>query len=244
MRGRTRWLLVVCLAGLGAGTCGSDDKPQVIVLTAGTWNEDPSTVAETGYQVSADVGWPYRPQSCFPLSPNLRIRVNDAELAPMVYGDCRWDVLVRSGAFQTDLPIAIELRDGDQLLAEAHYDHLFPGANAQLVTPATGQQVKIGDPVVLTMPIQPATDATYAEFYWLDMSTTVPPFHTFAAGTLSADGSTFETTAPAITGHAAVVLKTVSNLGIGLASSCTGFASCEAWPDGDTIGPVFVEVVN
>ena len=241
MRRHARWLLAVCLSVLAG--CSGSDNPQVMLLAGASWNEDPSTVAETGYQVSADVGWPDRVHSCFPLSPNLRIRVNDGEVTPMVYGDCQFDVLVMSGAFQQDMPITVELEDGDNVLATAQYDYLFPGANAQLVMPADGQ-VKTGDPVVLTMPVQPvAAGVTYAEFYWLDTPADVPPFHTFANGTLAPDGSTFQTTAPTVTGHAAVVLKSVFDANLGVASSCTGFQSCTAEPNNDTIGPVFVEVV-
>jgi len=241
---RNAWcLLAIGLVALGAAACGSDNPPAILLAT-GSWNDNPSTVDETGYQVSADVGWPDRPQSCFSLSPNLRIRIDDAEVVPMIYGDCRIDVLVTSGAFRQDVPITVQLKDGDHVLAQAQYDHLFPGANAKLVTPADGQQVAVGDPVVLTMPVQPADPTViYADFYWLDMPATAPPYHTFATGTLSADGSTFETTAPAITGHAAVVLKTIFKTDLGVASSCTGFQNCVAEPDNQTIGPVFVEVV-
>jgi hypothetical protein len=233
------------IVALGVAGCDGDSKPQVMLLTVGTWNDNPSTVAETGYQVSADVGWPDRQTSCFPLSANLRIRVNDGEAAPMVYGDCRWDVVGTVGPFQQNVPITVRLEDGDQLLAEAVYNDLFPGADAQLVAPAAGQPVKVGDPVVLTMPVPPvAGAATYAEFYWLDAPPAgVPPFHTFATGTVSADGSTFQTTAPSTTGHAAVILKSVFSGDITAASICTGFQSCDGEPNGDTIGPVFVEVV-
>lgn len=243
MRRRARWLLASCLGGLGAGSCGGD-QPPVMLSAAGAWNADPSTVAETGYQVAADVGWPDRRQSCSPLSANLRIRINDVEATPMVTGDCRWDVRVTSGAFQQDLPITVQLVDRDQVLGEAHFEGLFPGAHARLVTPANGQQVRAGDSIVLTMPMPPVSGGTtYAEFYWLDTPATVPPFHTFANGTLSADGSMFQTTAPTMTGRAAVVLKTVFDVGPGPASSCSGFESCDAQPNTNTIGPVFVEVV-
>jgi hypothetical protein len=163
----------------------------------------------------------------------------------MVEGDCGFDVLVMTGAFQQDLPITIALQDGDQVLAQAQFEHLFPGATSQLVTPAAGQQIKAGDPVVLTVPVQvnDQTDVS-AEFYWLDPPPDgVPPFHTFSPGTLSADGSTFQTTAPPdLTGHAAVVLRTVFSTDIAAAQSCTGFESCVGLSESETVGPVFVEV--
>ncbi len=243
MRRNARWLLAIGLATLGAGACSGDSPPVANLLASARWNDSPSTVDETGYQVLADIGWADRPQSCFSLS-NYRIRINDTEVAPMVYGDCRFDVLVTSGAFQQDVPITVQLKDGDQVLGQAQFEHLFPGANSQLVAPANGQQVAVGDPVVLTLPAPPSNPSSiYAEFYWLDTPATVPPYQTFATGTVSADGSTFQTTAPAITGHAAVVLKAGFDGGVVGASSCTGFASCAAEPEGQTVGPVFVEVV-
>jgi hypothetical protein len=246
MSRRARWLLALCLTGLGAGSCGSDKPPAVVLEAEGFWNGDPSTVDQIGFQVWADVGWPTRPQSCFALSPNLDIRVNGGETPVMVEGDCGFDVLVMTGAFQQDVPITIALQDGDQVLAQAQFEHLFPGANTQLVTPAAGQQIEAGDPVVFTVPVQvdDATDVS-AEFYWLDPPPTgVPPFHTFSPGTLSADGSTFQTTAPAgLTGHAAVVLRTAFNVNLAAALSCTGFEDCAELSESETVGPVFVEVV-
>jgi hypothetical protein len=245
MTRRGRWALAICLGGLGAGSCGSD-KPPVVLEAEGFWNDNPSTVAQTGFQVWADVGWPTRPQSCFALSPNLLIRVNDGETTPMVDGDCQFDVLVMSGAFQQDVPITIELEDGDQVLAQAQIEHLFPGANSQLVTPTAGQQIKPGDPVAFTVPVQvvDVSDVS-AEFFWMDPPPNgAPPFHTFSPGTLSADGATFQTTAPpGITGHAAVVLRTVFEVTFSAAPSCTGFEDCAALPESETVGPVFVEVV-
>jgi hypothetical protein len=246
MSRRAPALLAICLTGLGVGSCGSDKPAPVLLEASGFWNEDPSTVAQTGFQVWADVGWPTRPQSCFALSPNLDIDVNGGETPVMGEGDCGFDVLVMTGAFQQDVPIAIALQDGAQVIAQAQFQHLFPGATSQLVTPAAGQQIKAGDPVVFTVPVQvnDPTDVS-AEFYWLDPPPSgVPPFHTFAPGTLSADGSTFQTTAPPdLTGHAAVVLRTVFSTDIAAAQSCTGFENCVGLSESETVGPVFVQVV-
>ena len=236
------WPLATLLTALGAAACSSD-KPQVILLASGSWNENPSTVAETGYQVGADVGWPERPMSCFALPPNLTININDASVTPMVYGDCRLDVLVYSGAFQQDVPITVKLQDGDEVLAEAQIEGLFPGAHAQLIAPSGGQ-VKVGDPVVIGMPFTGLPPwLVAADFYWLDMPAGAPPFHTFVAGTLSADGSTFQTTAPNVTGRAAVVVDTSFTPPDVVASACTGFDACAVEANHNTIGPVFVEVV-
>jgi len=131
----------------------------------------------------------------------------------------------------------------DLPLAQSHPISSLAPATPRLIVTANIALFLVGV-VVLTMPVQPADPTViYADFYWLDMPATAPPYHTFATGTLSADGSTFETTAPAITGHAAVVLKTIFKTDLGVASSCTGFQNCVAEPDNQTIGPVFVEVV-
>ncbi len=55
MSRRARWRLAVCLTGLGVGSCGSDKPPPVLLEASGFWNEDPGTVAQTGFQVWADV---------------------------------------------------------------------------------------------------------------------------------------------------------------------------------------------
>jgi hypothetical protein len=243
MRRSPAWLLAMVLSGLGTSACGGTDKPQMALLTTGAWNDNPSTVAETGYQVGADVAWLDRPMSCFDLPADLTININDVPVTPMIYGDCRFDALVYSGAFQQDVPISVTVQEGGEVLAQAEFQGLFPGAHTQLVSPASGQ-VKAGDPIVVTMPISPAdTGVTWAEFYWLDMPANAPPFNTSMTGTLSADGSTFQTTAPSTLGRAALVLKTVFNAPILAASTCTGFESCAAEPDNQTIGPAYVEVV-
>ena len=124
--------------------------------------------------------------------------------------------------------MTVELEDGDNVLATAQttISSLAPMPSWSCL--ADGQ-VKTGDRIVLTMPVQlVAADVTYAEFYWLDTPADVPPFHTFVMGTLAPDGSTFQTTALTITGHAAVVLEHRVRRHFGVASSCTGFQSCTA----------------
>jgi hypothetical protein len=48
--------------------------------------------------------------------------------------------------------------------------------------------------------------------------------------------------APPLTGGALMVVGNVDEQ-FGLAASCTGFSSCESWPDTSTIGPIPVEVI-
>ena len=89
VRRRARWPLRACLTVLGGAGCSGRHNRQVMLLARAVWNEDPSMVAETGYQVSADVGWPDRVHSCFPLSPNLASASTTAKVTPMVDGDCQ-----------------------------------------------------------------------------------------------------------------------------------------------------------
>jgi hypothetical protein len=231
---------VVCS---GASGCGSDAPPEVVLLTTAQWNTDPSVVGDTGYQIWVDVGWPSRHQSCFPLSPNLRIQVNDREAVPMKAGDCEFDVLVKVGPFVDDTPITVRLKDGERLIGEAQYTDLLPGLAARLATPADGQ-VHAGDPVALSVPPLKYLSSTFgAEFYSFDMLGSVPPFHSFAQASLEADGQSVETTVPALlTGRAALIVTAVWPSNYGSAQSCTGFSSCSSLPNGDTLGPVFVDV--
>jgi hypothetical protein len=242
MRRPVAWLFVAALSGLGASACSSSGKPQMELLLTGQWNDNPTTVAETGYQVGADLAWLDRPMNCFDLPADLTININDVAVTPMIYGDCRFDVLVYSGAFQQDVPISVTVQEDGEVVAQAEVQGLFPGAHAQLVSPTSGQ-VKAGDPIVVTMPVTPAPGLLWGEFFWLDMPASAPPFNTYATGTISADGSTGQVTAPSITGRAALVLKTVYTAPVVTASTCTGFVACPVEPDTETIGPVFVEVV-
>jgi hypothetical protein len=240
-----RWAALLALAGFAGWGCGGGKDPEIRMEVRGVWNEYPGTIAQTGFQLWVDVGYPERRDSCFPLSPDLRVRVNDLEATPSFESDCQWDALTFFGPFDKNVPITVRWQDGDRVLGEAQFENLFPGADAQLVTPAEGNQVKVGEPFAATVPVPlDVPDLIAADFYWLDTPDDIPPYHTFVAGKLSDDGSTFQAPAPAVTGRAAVVLRTVfANSSILSAVSCTGFSFCDAWPDDETIGPFYVEVV-
>src|SRR5262245_52602310 len=78
MKARAGFALAFVLAA-GVPACGEDGDPEMMVSTWFRWNEDPGSVDEIGYQVSVDVGWPSRFESCFDLSPGLHVTVNGSE---------------------------------------------------------------------------------------------------------------------------------------------------------------------
>ncbi|MES1209142.1 MAG: hypothetical protein ABUS79_24655, partial [Pseudomonadota bacterium] len=184
---------------------------------------------------------PDRPSSCFSLPADLHVTVNDKQMPLMLEGNCGGESLVFVNGFQQNVAVAVSLVGGGQVMGTASFDNLFPGAASVLITPADGQ-VKAGDPVVVQMPLQPVSGMGYPEFYWMEPQAGVPPYHTSGIGTLSADGSTFATTAPTTAGRAALVVKALSSEMFRAATSCTGFVGCTAIPNSDSIGPVFIDV--
>ena len=80
-------------------------------------------------------------------------------------------------------------------------------------------------------------------FYWRDPPAGVPPFYTFAATKLGAASGTLETQAPMLTGRAALILAAAYRVDVDLVESCSGFRYCNAVPNQDTLGPIFLEVV-
>jgi hypothetical protein len=242
------------LCGLGLAACllaamsGCDDAPppDVRLLTRVSWLDDPGSIDEIGYEIGVDVGWHSRPTSCFPLSPDLRVTVNDRQPVPVVaQADCEWDALVTVRGFTADTDVVVKLHDGDRLLGEATYRGMFPAFSAgRVVSPADGR-VRVGEPV--TVAVSPGwelfPDGISFNFHWLDMTGPAPPFSTFAFGTVAPDLLSAQATAPPLTGRALLVLDSFRDTPLILAESCTGFSSCEAVPSPFVIGPMPIEVI-
>jgi hypothetical protein len=240
--------LAIGLAGAaatGVAGCGDSSRPPMVLLVSAEWNSDPATADDVGYQVLVDLGWPSRPTDCFPLSPNLKVHVNDLEVTPLPDGDCEFDVLVRAGAFRQDTPVTVAIEDGGEQLGEARFTGLFPGFATHLVSPADGQEVHAGAPIVLSVPTQGYyLDLDFGEILWLDGPASVPPYSDYLSScTLDADGQSCTVTGPTTTGHGALTLTTVSAGDYIAAQSCTGFQSCAELPEQMTLGPVFIDVV-
>jgi len=238
--------VALALAAVAAG-CGGNDSHTPSDLTVETWwNDSPSAVDQIGYQLAVDLVWGDRSQSCYPLSPNLKLHVNDTVAAPPIEGDCAAESLVLVNGFQGGTA-TVSLQDGDQVLGESVFDGLTPYAGATLVTPAAGQPVKAGDAIAVALPAAPA-DPTLAgaRFYWTGTPSTVPPYYTYVPGTIAADGTTFQMTAPTtVTGTASVVIQTIfaTTGNFVAASSCTGFQFCSGFPNFDMAGPLAIDVV-
>lgn len=236
--------LLLGVLPVATGGCGSGAANDLHLLTAVWWNRDPSSADEIGYQVMVDFGWTDRTTSCFPLSPNLALDVNDQKFMPSADGRCQWDILVAAKGFDHDQPLNIRLHNGEQVLGSATYTGMFPGASAQLLSPADGT-VHVGETIVISMPtgITPLNESFGARFYWHDSPAGVPPFHTFMPSALGAASGTIETTAPTLTGSAALVIGAIFPEGYIGSTSCSGFADCAGMPNNDTLGPIAITVV-
>jgi hypothetical protein len=244
----TRWTLAwACVVGMALPACGTDD-PEMDLLTAASWNADPASVAETGYWISVDFGWPERAKSCFPLPRALHVTVDGREATKNANmgGDCLWDVLYELGPFPSEepQPTVVRVLDGEKLLGSATYRGLFPGYPAQLMSPADGR-VRLGDSIVLGLLAPLPADASFfgsAEYFWLDASDGVPPYQQYAQATLATDRQSITVATPDRTGRAALIASSSFSKEYTPAESCEGFAHCTSLPSA-AIGPVLVEVV-
>jgi hypothetical protein len=243
--GRIGLALVGGMIAAGCGGSANNQVPQYLTVQA-QWNDSPSAVDQIGYQLIVDLVWQERLQGCFPLSPNLEIHVNDdLVVAPPVEGDCADESLVIVSGVQPQGSTTISLQDGDQALGQATFDGLFPDTGATVTTPAAGRPVQAGGPIAVALPVPAQQDLSAARFYWTDTPATVPPFYSYVSGTISADGLTFQGTAPTTaTGQAMVVVESFFGAGANVsATSCTGFQFCNGTPSFEMAGPVSIEVV-
>jgi len=254
MRGQTQVVaasalirVAACLTALAsAGGCASDAAPPPIaLLTSAEWNDDPPSLDRMGYQVSVDFGWPSRRDSCFPMPADLTVNMNDRYVTPTQLGDCVWDTLVHFDAVPPG-PVHVTVASGSYVYGEADFDNLFPGFGAQLALPGDGT-VHAGSPFTVNLPptaVPVSTNLGYGEFYWLDTQPSEVPYYTFENGMDGPDPQTVVLTAPATTGRAKLVVKSVFNdSAFAAAQSCTGFDSCVGWPSSQAAGPIDVEVV-
>jgi hypothetical protein len=216
----------------------------MMLLTAAYWNDDPSTLDDIGYKLHVDIGWVDRAKSCFDLSPDLRVTVNDRETGPIMTGECDFDFLVEARGFRDNGPITVKLHDGDAVLGEATYQGLFAGFTASQSVPPPKATVHTGETFVVSVaePISPAFPAVGMQFHWLDTPASVPPFYSWVSGKVSADALSVEVVAPAITGRALLIMSLAGSRGYEATTACTGFSTCLYWADHDTFGPIPIEV--
>jgi hypothetical protein len=230
MRGRLRLMtasslirIATCLTAMAsAGGCGSDAPPPILLMTGAEWNDYPAALDRIGYRVSVDFGWPSRAQSCFSLPPDLTVTMNERQATPTQLGECVWDMLVTFDAVPPDAPVHVRVASGSHVYGEA-------GTQFTVALPPTA------------VPVSVNLGAGY--FYWLDTPPSAVPFYTFAPGMDGPDQKAVVITAPATTGRATLIVKSVFQGGFGTASSCTGFDSCTSWPSSQAAGPIAVDVV-
>ncbi len=238
--------MAACLTAMaGAGGCGSDAPPSISLMTGAEWNDDPAALDRIGYRVFVDFGWPSRVQSCFSLPPDLTVTMNERQATPTQLGECVWDILVNFDAVPPDAPVHVRVASGSHVYGEATFDDLFPGFGAQLVPPGDGT-VQAGTQFTVALPptaVPVSVNLGAGHFYWLDTPPSEVPFYTFAPGMDGPDLKSVVITAPAITGRATLIVKSVFQGGFGMASSCTGFESCTSWPSSLAAGPIAVDVV-
>jgi hypothetical protein len=233
------------LAALAAGCGGGDTHTPSILRVDTEWNDSPSAVDQIGYQLWVDVMWPDRSTQCYALPPNLQIHVGDQVLTPSVSGDCSSEMLVLANGFTQGGPVEVTVQSGEQVLGDGVYDNLFPYAAAAITAPPSGEPVKAGDPITVVVPT-PVLDTSLkaALFYWTDTTNGVPPYYTFASATIADDLVTFQTTAPAITGHALIDVEgRFGTADFVTATSCSGFRTCVGVPTWNHAGPVAIEIV-
>src|SRR4029077_5536211 len=171
------------------------------LFTVFGWNDDPSSLAEIGYQVLVDVGWPDRHQRCFDLPAQFRVTVDGKEAMDIGSGgDCQWDFLFRVGGFWENAPVTVRVLDGERLLGEAIYKNAFPGLKSQLLVPADSR-VQAGGDVTATLPEGFKTPFSQsARFYWRDTPDSVPPFYTFASAAFDPETLILTAKAPSVSG--------------------------------------------
>jgi hypothetical protein len=243
--GLTALLRSVLLGAMSAAACGGGAEnhlPQMLRVDA-HWNDSPGTVDQIGYQLWVDLLWPDRREACYPLSPNLVIHVDDdIVVTPPIEGDCGYESFMIVNGVQPRASTTVSLLDGDRVLGQGTFDGLFPDSGATLVAPAAGQPVEAGGSFAIALPRRAQLDVG-AQFYWTDVAANVPPFYSWASGALSADGLTFEGTAPGTAGHAMVAVDGIFGEGAFVSpTSCSGFQYCDGFPTADRAGPVSIEV--
>jgi hypothetical protein len=246
-RARRGALAGCALAVALAGACGDEPLIAADLFLWASWNGDPASSAEIGYEVDVEIRMNDRAATCAPL-PDVRITVNDVEHTRVV-GDCDTTIRQLVQPVAADADTVVTVRSGDARVGEATYRALFPGFGAtQPLSPADGR-VRAGETLALALPPGWPVDVDVdvgrvdAVFYWLDPAPSVPPFHSSAVATANAERTAVEVIAPTVTGRAQVILRNHAYAERVGAASCAGFSRCAALPASDVLGPVAVEVI-
>ena len=249
MSASARSLVVfVCAAGALSftGGCGGDDPPPLnmdLVVTA-DWHDEPSFADQIGYELSVEAHLWERGSTCAPL-PDLRWMVDGVEWAVGPIGACESWIDTDVRPVTPGATTVVQLLSGDRVVGEATYSGLFPGAGTTSVLSPPEGRVRMGETLVVSAPAGWRSGDGRVSVYvnWLDPAPSVPPFRSYANGTVTADGTAVEIVAPMITGRALVTLQSLSPTDSITTDACTGFAVCRALPSTNVVGPVAIEVV-
>jgi hypothetical protein len=228
----------------GVGCSSPDPEPNLTVLVDVSWNDNPETAEQIGFQVHVDIGWLDRVEDCYALSSALNVTVNDRPPKAVKAVDCSWDVLTTFDGFLEREPITVRLRDHSAVVAEATYEHAFLDCDVQLVSPAE-RPLRAGEALTVSLSRTPSIQMSYGvvDFFWRDPTEGVPPFHSSAEAILQSDTEFLELTTPAVTGRAYLLAMGLFGRGMVAAEHCNGFRDCVLMDTSTRCGPLAVEVV-
>jgi hypothetical protein len=228
------------------GGCGGDDPPplNMDLLVTADWHDEPSSVDEIGYELSVEAHLWERGSSCASL-PDLRWMVDGVEWALGPIGACESWIDTDVRPVTPGATTVVQLLSGDRVVGEATYSGLFPGAGTTSVLSPPQGRVRMGETLVVSAPAGWRSGDGRVSVYvnWLDPAPSVPPFRSYAIGTVTADGMAVEIVAPMITGRALVTLQSLYLTDSITTDACTGFSVCRALPSSNVAGPVAIEVV-
>lgn len=233
------WALGASVA-LVAG-CG-DNRPALPWLMAGvgaTWSWEAKTPAELGYTLAVVIK--QRPEQlgsgeCADLPASVQVTVNGAAVTLNAdAANCAQGQLLL-GPFLHDQSAQVEVRDGNEIIAEGTFANLMPGVGASLANPADGR-VRSGDEVVMVPPFElPTSEPLVYIFPTGDPQRGVTQLFSTDLPQRLADGIHFHV--PAFVGGGMVVAHGMPYTP-DASVTCAGFGVCVGDAD-NTVGPIFI----
>lgn len=218
------------------GGCGRPQEfPYFHVAVKAQWPVEADSAAALGYRVDVHVTKMIDDEGdCATLSGSTKVSINGAEatFAPDSGAGCM-QAYVGLGPFLQDQSVSITLRQHGDVVGQATFDQLMPGADAGLVEPLGGV-VHAGDVVVIRPVPKLPTSGPIAYFYPLD-EPTWSKVGVYGQTERLSDG--VHVRVPSFTGRAWLGVRTSD---YALAEvSCSGFATCRGEAAG-LLGPILV----
>jgi hypothetical protein len=241
--GRAQCWGLAAIAALSA--CSDETRPpaDLVLSVIVDWTDTVLSPAELGYVVRVFVNQQTRDERCRSFPPSSFVLVANDERIPLTPSPSSNLNCVANGValgpYLEAKPVLVQLKEHGEIVAEAHYDGLMPGAAATLVSPADGR-VRAGDEIVILPPSSlPTSDPGSATFYPLE----APVWDAsgiFATAPRERRFDGIHVQVPAFVGPAVMVLGS-SAPSLLPTVSCPGFASCSTVEIDHRIGPVFLE---